>query len=78
MTIPSFFIPHPSSLDASPGRKRSWPASPVPELRLLWRGAMSAAERDYWHELFASPIPNCKIRREIKGEHGIELLYNIL
>ena len=84
MTIPhptaaSSFIPHPSSLDAAaPAGKWSWPTSPVPQLKLLWRGEMSEAERDYWHKLFASPIPNCEIRREIKSRHGIALLYNIL
>ena len=83
----SSFILHPSSLAAdpassneqpasSPERKLSHPMSPVTQLKLLWRNEFTEEERDNWREVFASPVSNHDLRREILAAYGVELRYD--
>jgi len=85
----SSFIPHPSSLDgasqqpatsivppAPSDRKLSHPTSPVTQLKLLWRNEFTEEERDNWREVFASPVSNRDLRREILAAYQIDLRYD--
>ena len=90
-TADSSFIPHPSSLNADPAsqqpatsivppatpdRKLSHPTSPVTQLKLLWRNEFTEEERDNWREVFASPVSNRDLRREILAAYQIDFRYD--
>ena len=61
---------------ATPDRKLSHPTSPVTQLKLLWRNEFTEEERDNWREVFASPVSNRDLRREILAAYQIDFRYD--